>query len=331
MQQVVKTRKSEDAFEDAADEGAPKAILQKSLKASIGCTGIGLHSGRKVSMSLHPAAAGTGIVFRRTDLGGDDGLIPATWDRVVDTRMATTIGNDQGARVSTIEHLMAALAGCGVDNAVIDIDGSEVPVMDGSAAPFVFLIECAGLCEQDAPRRAIKLHRPIEVGDENKFINAHPDEAFSVSFAIDFGDSVVARQELSMRLVNGTFKAEIARARTFGFLHEVDALRKAGLALGSSLDNAVVIGSDGVLNREGLRYEDEFVRHKILDCVGDLYLAGMPIIGRIQALRSGHALNSRFLKALFENRDAWSIVELTEIVVPGVFESWEEDLQLASA
>jgi UDP-3-O-[3-hydroxymyristoyl] N-acetylglucosamine deacetylase len=324
-------REMEPAVGNTTDTAAPKAVFQKTLKSSIGCTGIGLHSGRKVSMSLHPAAAGTGIVFQRTDLANNDGLIPATWDRVVDTRMATTIGNDKGARVSTIEHLMAALAGCGIDNAIVEIDAAEVPVMDGSAAPFIFLIECAGICEQSAPRRAIKLHRPIEVGDDNRFLNAHPDEAFSVSFAIDFGDSVIARQELAMRLVNGTFKAEIARARTFGFAHEVDALRRAGLALGGSLDNAVVIGKDGVLNQEGLRYEDEFVRHKILDCVGDLYLAGMPIIGRIEALRSGHALNNRFLKALFENRDAWSIVELTDVVVPGIFQNWEEDLQMVNA
>jgi len=306
-------------------------VLQKTLKSSIGCTGIGLHSGKKVSMSLNPAAADTGIVFHRTDLEGDDRIIPARWDFVVDTRLATTIGNQASVCISTIEHLMAALAGCGIDNTIIEIDDAEVPVMDGSAAPFIFLVECAGMIEQNAPRKAIKIERPVEVGDSDKFISAIPGNSFSVDFEIDFEDTAVARQQLSMRLVNGTFKTEIARARTFGFVHEVDALRKAGLALGGSLDNAVVISGDTILNGDGLRYDDEFVRHKILDCVGDLYLAGAPIIGQIVALRSGHALNNQFLNSLFADDTAWSYVEMSEASVPGVSHNWEQESALAVA
>ncbi len=282
-------------------------------------------------MTLHPADAGAGISFHRTDVAADEADIPASWRNVVDNRLATTLGNKAGTRISTVEHLMAALAGCGIDNAVIDIDGPEVPVMDGSAAPFIFLIECAGVVEQAAPRRAIRIDRPISVGDEKRSISARPDEIFNISFEIDFEHAAVPRQALTMRLVNGTFKTEIARARTFGFADEVDALRKAGLALGGSLDNAVVISDGKVLNSDGLRYSDEFVRHKILDCVGDLYLAGGPIIGRIDALRSGHRLNHRLLNELFADDEAWSWVEMTDMVVPGAAFGWELESQFATA
>ena len=292
-------------------------ILQKTLKSSIGCSGIGLHSGRNVSMTLHPAEADTGIVFVRNDIGGDAGTITAAWYNVVDTRLATTIGNDDGMKISTIEHLMAALAGCGIDNAIVEIDAPEVPVMDGSAAPFVFLVECAGVQEQNASRLAIKVEKTLTVGDDHKYLSVRPAAEFSVSFEIDFDDSPMAEQHLALRLVNGAFKTDIARARTFGFAHEVEALRKAGLALGGSLDNAVVISENKVMNGDGLRYSDEFVRHKILDCVGDLYLAGAPIIGAVEALRSGHALNHDMLSCLFSNQDAWSFVELTDALVPG--------------
>lgn len=317
-------------FDLANGETAP-VIRQKTLKSSIGCSGIGLHSGRKLSMTLHPADIGTGIVFRRSDIPGDSGIVGARWENVVDTRMATTIGNEDGVKISTIEHLMAAFAGCGVDNAFVDIDGPEVPVMDGSAAPFVFLVECAGLRQQGAPRRAIRIDRPISVGDSKKSLVLSPDEAFSVSFEIDFDSSAVAQQRLSLRLVNGTFKTDIARARTFGFAHEVDAMREAGLAQGGSLDNAVVISDGAVLNGDGLRYDDEFVRHKILDCVGDLYLAGAPIIGSVEAMRSGHALNHRLLVELFANQDAWTYVEMTDALVPGTSHSETEEAQLAIA
>jgi len=282
-------------------------------------------------MNLHPADAGAGILFRRTDVPAADAVISASWRNVVDTRMATTLGNEAGTRISTVEHLMAALAGCGIDNAVIEVDGPEVPVMDGSAAPFVFLVECAGVVEQDAPRRAIRIESPVSVGDEKRFLSARPDDLFNISFEIDFEGAAMARQSLCMRLVNGTFKTDIARARTFGFAHEVDALREAGLARGGSLDNAVVISGNKVLNGDGLRYQDEFVRHKILDCVGDLYLAGGPIIGRIDALRSGHTLNHRLLNELFADDEAWSWVEMTEMVVPGASFGWEPESQVAFA
>ena len=282
-------------------------------------------------MTLQPAEAGTGIVFHRSDVGGKSGTIHASWQNVVDTRMATTLGNSEGVCISTVEHLMAALAGCGIDNAVIEVDGPEVPVMDGSSAPFIFLVECAGVQVQNSPRMAIQIEEPITVGDDRKFISVSPDDAFSVSFQIDFENSPMAQQQLSLRLVNGTFKTEIARARTFGFAHEVDALREAGLARGGSLDNAVVINGNKVMNGDGLRYSDEFVRHKILDCVGDLYLAGGPIIGAVEALRSGHALNSSLLHALFDNPDAWSYVEMTEALVPGTSHLEDFGSELARA
>jgi len=310
---------------------AGASIRQKTLKTSISCTGIGLHSGHKVAMTLHPADVGAGIRFHRSDVAAGDADIQASWRNVVDTRMATTLGNQAGTRISTVEHLMAALAGCGIDNAVIEIDAAEVPVMDGSAAPFVFLVECAGVVEQDAPRRAIRIDRPVSVGDEKRFVTARPDDVFNVSFEIDFENAAVARQALSLRLVNGAFKTEIARARTFGFAHEVEALREAGLARGGSLDNAVVISGETVLNGEGLRYSDEFVRHKILDCVGDLYLTGAPIIGQIDALRSGHTLNHRLLNALFADDAAWSWVEMTDTVVPGAPIGWAPEPSVAIA
>jgi UDP-3-O-[3-hydroxymyristoyl] N-acetylglucosamine deacetylase len=289
--------------------GIPAVLHQRTLKSSIGCSGVGLHSGRKIAMTLHPAEADHGVVFRRSDVGARNATVPADWRHVVDTRMATTVANDAGVSVGTIEHLMAALAGCGVDNAVVELDGPEVPVMDGSAAPFVFLIECAGVTEQDAPRRAIKVLKPVSVGDDRRSLTVRPARTFAISFEIDFESRAVARQALSLKLVNGAFKTDIARARTFGFEHEVSALRAAGLALGGSLDNAVVVRGDTVLYIGGLRYGDEFVRHKILDCVGDLYLAGAPIIGAVDGTCSGHALNHRLLQALFADSSAWRWVD----------------------
>ena len=282
---------------------------QRSLKTSIGCSGIGLHSGAKVSMCLHGADSGTGIVFRRTDITDRDPVVAANWRNIADARMATTVANADGVRVGTIEHLMAALAGCGIDNAVIEIDGAEVPIMDGSAAPFVFLIECAGTLTQNATRRAIRVLKPVALGDQTKSIALSPADDFTVSFEIDFENAPIARQKLGVRLVNGTFKSDIARARTFGFDHEVAQMRAAGLALGGSLDNAIVVSGNTILNRDGLRYEDEFVRHKILDCIGDMYLAGAPILGHLRGVRSGHALNHALLAALLEDQSAWDYVD----------------------
>jgi len=275
-------------------------------------------------MTLHPAEAGSGIVFLRTDVRADTGTVPARWRNVVDTRMATTVANEAGVSVATIEHLMAALAGSGVDNALVELSGPEVPIMDGSAAPFVFLIECAGLCAQDAPRRAIEVLKPVSVGDGKRGVSIRPATSFAVAFEIDFDSEAVARQSLSLKLVNGTFKADIARARTFGFEHEVTALRAAGLALGGSLENAVVVRGDTVLNADGLRYADEFVRHKILDCVGDLYLAGAPVIGAVDCARSGHALNHRLLVHLFADDSAWRWTDAAGQGLPPLGSEWEE-------
>jgi len=278
---------------------------QKTLKGPIGCSGVGLHTGAKVSMVLKPAEAGRGIVFRRTDIAGKGKLVPARWDCVVDTRLCPVVGDGNGVSIGTVEHLMAALAGMGIDNAEIDITGPEVPVMDGSAEPFVFLIECAGIRDQGAPRRAIRVLKPVAVSGDNGTAALYPADSFLVGFEIDFDSRAVGRQAISLGLVNGTFKKELSRARTFGFLHEVEQLWANGFARGGSLDNAVVVSGDKVLNEDGLRYEDEFVRHKALDAVGDLYTAGGPIIGRFSGNCSGHALTNRLLRALFAEDGAW--------------------------
>ena len=297
---------------------ASPAIRQKTLKTAISCTGTGLHSGVKVTMTLQPASEGTGIVFRRTDLlraarGRPSAAdIKADYRHVVDTRLCTMLGNAAGATVGTIEHLMAALYGAEIDNLIVEINGPEAPVMDGSAAPFLFLIDCAGVVEQNAPRRAIEILERVMVDDGKRRLEFLPGAGFAIDFEIDFESSAIQRQSCFVPLSPESFRAEVARARTFGFLHEVKQLRAAGLARGGSLDNAVVVSGDRVLNKEGLRFEDEFVRHKILDCVGDLYLAGAPIVGQINALRSGHKHNNQALHALFARRQAWRYVELTE-------------------
>jgi UDP-3-O-[3-hydroxymyristoyl] N-acetylglucosamine deacetylase len=278
---------------------------QQTLKNSVSCSGTGLHSGAQVAMTLHPAPADTGVVFRRTDPAGLGLEVAAHVDNVVDARMGTTLGDRDGRTLATVEHLMAALSGAGIDNAVIDVDGPEVPVMDGSAAPFVFLVECAGIVAQGAPRRYIEILKPVHVVAENREASLSPSNVFSLDFEIDFDSPAIGNQEFSVQLVNGTFKGEICRARTFGFAHEVDALRKMGLARGGSLDNAVVVGDGIVLNEEGLRYHDEFVRHKILDSIGDLYLAGVPMHARFRGYRSGHALNHDLLRAMFADPAAW--------------------------
>jgi UDP-3-O-[3-hydroxymyristoyl] N-acetylglucosamine deacetylase len=278
------------------------APAQKTLKAPIHCRGVGLHSGARIELTLHPAAPDTGIRFRRSDKNGAE--IEAVWRNVTESSLCTTIAA-KGVSVATIEHLMAAFAGLEVDNAVVELDGPEVPAMDGSAAPFVFLIECAGLVEQNVPRRVIKILKPINVGAPGKSAALLPSDRFSLNFAIDFASTAIARQELSFMPRPDNFRRDLGPARTFGFLHEVKAMRDAGLARGGSLDNAVVIAGDRVMNEEGLRYEDEFVRHKMLDALGDLYLAGGALIGQFRGVRSGHALNRQLLAALFSDASAW--------------------------
>ncbi|TCS62201.1 UDP-3-O-acyl-N-acetylglucosamine deacetylase [Varunaivibrio sulfuroxidans] len=280
-------------------------VMQKTLKAPISCTGVALHSGKKVTMRLIPGAPGSGVVFKRTDIQGGGVLIPATWDNVVETRMCTVIGRG-AVTISTVEHLMSALAGAGIDNVLIEINGAEVPAMDGSAAPFLFLIECAGVCEQAAPRRAIRVLKEVIVDDGARRATLSPRDGFSVDFQIDFDNARIARQTCALDVNDQVFKKEISSARTFGFLNEVEQMRAAGLARGGSLHNAVVLSGDTVMNEDGLRYEDEFVRHKILDAIGDLYLAGGPIIGAFSGMRSGHDVNNRLLRALFKDADAWT-------------------------
>ena len=261
-------------------------------------------------MTLLPSGPDTGIVFKRTDISGGGSIIPATWDNVVDTMLCTTLGNADGVRIGTVEHLLSALAGAGVDNLVVEVNGPEVPVMDGSAAPFLFLFECAGIVEQDAPRRFIRILKPVSIDEGKTSATLEPGDGFTLDFEINFDSAAVSRQTISVDLADDFFKKEISRARTFGFLHEVEQLREAGLAKGGSLDNAVVVSGDKVINEDGLRYDDEFVRHKVLDAVGDLFLAGGNVIGHFAGVCSGHATNNKLLRALFADQDAWCYAEM---------------------
>jgi UDP-3-O-[3-hydroxymyristoyl] N-acetylglucosamine deacetylase len=285
----------------------PDQIGQRSLKAPIGCVGIGLHSGRRIRLTLHPAEPGSGIVFHRTDLGRD---IPARFDRVVDTRLATVLGDESwaSARVSTVEHLMAALVGTGVDNVLIELDGPEVPALDGSAAPLVFLLDCAGIVDQAVPHRSIQIRRPVRVSEGEAFAELRPGgPGLEMALSIDFAAPAIGRQALSLQLSSETFRDELSRARTFTLIEEIQHLRAAGLAQGGTLDNAVVVDQAQILNPGGLRMPDEFARHKLLDVVGDLALAGAPINGRFNAHRPSHTLNNRLLRALFADASAWRI------------------------
>ncbi|MEO1224296.1 MAG: UDP-3-O-acyl-N-acetylglucosamine deacetylase [Pseudomonadota bacterium] len=281
-------------------------LLQRTLKAPIHCSGVGVHSGRRVTLTLKPAEAGTGITFVRTDVPAHRAVVPARWDRVCDTRLCTVVANEHGTTVGTIEHLMAALAGAGIDNAEIELDGPEIPIMDGSAEPFLFLVDCAGQVDEDTPRRAIRVMRPITVSDDKgASATLQPAVGFSINCEIEFASRAIGHQRFALSPTVDDFKAEVSRARTFGFLHEVEQLRAAGLARGGSLENSVVVNGDSVLNEDGLRYEDEFVRHKILDAMGDLALAGAPIMGRFVGVKSGHRLNNLVLRALFADPQAW--------------------------
>jgi UDP-3-O-[3-hydroxymyristoyl] N-acetylglucosamine deacetylase len=291
---------------------------QHTLRGIAECEGIGVHSGETVHMRLAPAPEDSGITFIRTDLMNGARKIPARWDHVVDTRLCTVIGNDHAARVATIEHLMAALRAYEIDNAVIEIDGAEVPVMDGSSDSFVQLIEQAGVAAQNAPRRMIEIIRPIEAAAEGKSARLAPAGEARFSFEIDFAQKPIARQRLDFTLTAGGFKSQIGRARTFGFYEEVDHMRQMGFARGGSLENAIVIKNGDVLNDGGLRYADEFVRHKVLDAVGDMALAGAPLLGHFHGHCSGHALNNQLLRALFADPLAWREVETGEIAQSAV-------------
>ncbi len=291
--------------------GDASYIHQKTLKNAIHCSGIGVHSGDKVSLTLHPAEPDSGIRFRRTDPEGQGVELQATWHNAIETPLCTTLTDGEGVKIATIEHLMSAFAGCGIDNALVEIDGAEVPIMDGSAAPFVFLIECAGTVEQAAPRRALRVLKDITIEESDRAATLCAGSGMSVYFEIDFDSPVVNRQVWSVQVDKESYKREVARARTFGFLAEVDKLRAMGLARGGSLDNAIVINGSRILNEGGLRFDNEFVRHKVLDSIGDLYLLGGPLLGRFRGLRAGHSLTLKLVKALMADPEAWEWVDMT--------------------
>ena len=288
-------------------------IRQRTLKNIIRATGIGLHTGEKVYLTLRPAAVDTGIVFRRVDLDPPVD-IEARPENVGDTRLSTTLVKDD-VRVSTVEHLLSALAGLGIDNAYIDLSAPEVPIMDGSAGPFVFLVQSAGIEEQNAPKKFIRIKEPIIVEDGDKWARFDPFEGFKVSFKIDFEHPVFRNrsQTTEVDFSSTSFVKEVSRARTFGFMKDIEALRDSDLALGGSLDNAIVMDDYRVLNEDGLRYEDEFVKHKVLDAIGDLYLLGCSLIGQFSGYKSGHELNNRLLRTLLEHENAWEAATFEDI------------------
>ena len=283
-------------------------IEQRTLKNVIRATGVGLHTGKKVFLTLRPAAPDTGIVFRRTDLDPPV-KIPARAEFVGDTRLSTSLSRG-GTNIATVEHLLSAFAGLGIDNACVDVSAAEVPIMDGSAGPFVFLIQSAGFEEQPAAKRFIRIKQRIEVEDGDKHARFEPFDGFKVSFAIEFNHPFFQQSSKHAEIDFSTtsFVKEVSRARTFGFMRDVELLRERNLALGGSLDNAIVVDDYRVLNEDGLRYEDEFVKHKILDAIGDLYLLGHSLIGSFHGHKSGHELNNRLLRKLLENKHAWELV-----------------------
>lgn len=283
-------------------------VKQRTLKNSIRATGVGLHTGEKVSLTLRPAAPNTGVVFHRSDLGPPVS-IPATAENVGDTRLSTTLVKGD-ARVSTVEHLLSAVAGLGIDNLHVDVSAPEVPIMDGSAGPFVFLLQSAGLMEQNAPKQFIRVKRSVEVHDGDKWVRFDPYEGFKVGFCIDFEHPMFTSgsQRAELDFSSTSFVREVSRARTFGFMRDIEALRANQLALGGSLDNAIVLDDFKILNEDGLRYENELVKHKILDVVGDLYLLGHSLIGAFTGHKSGHSLNNQLIRCLKQDADAWELV-----------------------
>jgi UDP-3-O-[3-hydroxymyristoyl] N-acetylglucosamine deacetylase len=288
-------------------------LQQRTLKSLIRATGVGLHSGVKVTMTLRPAAPDTGIVFRRIDL---DPTVELRADpfAVGDTRLASCLERD-GVRIATVEHLMSALSGLGIDNAWVDVDAAEIPIMDGSAAPFVFLIQSAGIEEQKAAKKFIRVKKPVRVEDGDKWAELTPYDGFRLTFSIVFSHPVFDKSNPSVTVdfAEHSYVREVARARTFGFMQDVETMRSQGLALGGSLENAIVMDEYRVLNADGLRYGDEFVKHKVLDAVGDLYLLGHPLLGAFSAHKSGHALNNKLLRALLADRTAWEMVSFERI------------------
>lgn len=291
-------------------------IAQRTLKNAIRATGVGLHSGEKVYLTLKPAAPNTGIIFRRTDLNPVVD-IHAHALNVGETTLSTTLVNGS-ARVDTVEHLLSAMAGLGIDNAVVELSAQEVPIMDGSSGPFVFLLQSAGIVEQEAPKRFIRIKRKVEVRDGDKIATFLPHNGFKVTFEIDFDHPVLKQsvQKTSLDFSSTSYVKEVSRARTFGFTKDLEYMRSKNLALGGSVKNAIVVDDFRVLNEDGLRYDDEFVKHKVLDAVGDLYLLGHSLIGEFVGYKSGHGLNNCLLRELLQQEDAWEFVEFTEETSP---------------
>lgn len=283
-------------------------IKQRTLKTVVNATGIGLHTGEKVYLSLRPAQPNTGIVFCRTDLPSAP-LVKADPYLVGDTRLSSTL-EQGGIKIGTVEHLMAAFSGLGIDNAYVDLSAPEVPIMDGSATPFVFLIQSAGISEQNAPKKFIRIKKPVFLDEGDKWVRFAPYDGFKLNFTIAFDHPVIGQtpQSVTVDFADVSFARQVARARTFGFMRDVEQLRAMGLALGGSMDNAIVLDEYRMLNPDGFRYEDEFVRHKLLDAIGDLYLLGHPVIGEFSAFRSGHALNNQLVRTLLGQQDAWEYV-----------------------
>lgn len=279
---------------------------QRTLMNEVGCTGIGLHTGEKVKINLRPAPVNSGIKFVRTDLKGRP-EVEVRFDNVFDTTLATTIGTN-GCKVSTIEHLMAAFFGLGIDNAVVELDGPEVPIMDGSAAPFVFLIKSGDIREQKSPKQFIVIKKPFKVDDGNRSVSIYPSKELKITYMIDFQHPLLRNQEYELTFSGRDFVREISTARTFGFMKDVETLKKNGLARGGSLDNAVVIDDFRIINEDGLRFDDEFVRHKILDFIGDISIVGSPIIGHFVVKKSGHFLNQQMLRKLMESKKHWKVM-----------------------
>jgi UDP-3-O-[3-hydroxymyristoyl] N-acetylglucosamine deacetylase len=276
---------------------------QRTIARAVSCSGVGVHSGRKVNLKIKPAPINHGIKFIRTDLQ-DSPCINARFNRVVDTSLATVIGVE-GFIVSTIEHLMAGFAGLSIDNALVEVDAHEMPIMDGSAAPFIRLIRDVGIVEQDGPRCVFVIKKPITLEKDGKSVSILPHPVYKITCSIEYDHPLIRKQTLSLEITDQLFEKEVCSARTFGFLHEIEQLKRFGLAKGGSLDNAVVVDKDGVLNSDGLRFQDEFVRHKLLDCIGDFSLLGLPLVGHIVTHKSGHAFHHAFLEKFFLEKSSW--------------------------
>ncbi len=290
-------------------------IKQRTIKEIVKTTGVGLHSGRKVTLTLRPAAANTGVIYRRTDLNPPVDF-PSDANSVRDTMLCTALVNDEGVRISTVEHLNAALAGMGIDNIVIEVDAPEIPIMDGSASPFVYLLQSAGIETLNAPKRFIRIKKPVRIEDGDKWAELVPYDGFRMDFEIDFDHPAIDidEQHMLFDFSSAGFVKEISRARTFGFMRDIEYLQSQNLCLGGSFDCAIVLDEYRILNEEGLRFDNEFVTHKVLDAIGDLYMCGHPIVGELRAFKSGHGLNNQLLRAVLADQEAWEWVSYEEEV-----------------